>query len=162
VRLDGASRQPLRVVLDSALRAPVSARMFNREGPALILVSAALADLEARARPYAEHAVRVEAIAPAAAGGLDLTAVLARLAALEANEVWVEAGAQLAGALLAQHLVDELVLYLAPCLLGPGALPLAQLPELADLEQRVALQYHAITRVGEDLRLVLRPQRQGS
>ncbi|MGB8694782.1 MAG: dihydrofolate reductase family protein, partial [Steroidobacteraceae bacterium] len=103
----------------------------------------------------------VEAIAPAAAGGLDLPAVLARLAALEANEVWVEAGAQLAGALLAQQLVDELVLYLAPCLLGPSALPLAQLPELADLGERVALQYHEITRVGEDLRLVLRPQRQG-
>ncbi len=162
VRLDGASRQPLRVVLDSALRAPVAARMFNREGPALILVSSALADLAARCAPYAEHGVRVEAVAPAETGGLELPGVLARLAALEANEVWVEAGAQLAGALLAQQLVDELVLYLAPCLLGPGALPLAQLPELADLDQRVALQYHEVTRVGDDLRIVLRPRHQSS
>lgn len=158
VRLEGASRQPLRVVLDSALRAPPGARMFNREGPALIFVSSELPDLAARAEPYTRAGVRVEAIAPAATGGLDLGAVLARLAALEANEIWVEAGAHLAGAFLAQQLVDELVLYVAPCLLGADALPLAQLPALAGLEQRVALRFHEVTRIGEDLRLVLRPE----
>ena len=157
VRLEGASRQPLRVVLDSALRVPPGARLFNREGQALIFVSNTLADLATRAEPYVRQGVRVEAV-PAAGGGLDLAAVLARLAALEANEVWVEAGARLAGALLAQRLVDELVLYLAPCLLGADALPLALLPPLASLEQRLALRFHEVTRIGEDLRLVLRPE----
>jgi len=160
VRLEGASRQPLRVVLDSALRAPPGARMFNREGQALIFVSSALADLVARAEPYARQGVRVEAVAPAAGGGLDLPAVLARLAVLEANEVWVEAGARLAGALLTQRLVDELVLYVAPCLLGAEALPLAQLPRLASLDQRLALRFHEVTRIGADLRLVLRAEPQ--
>jgi diaminohydroxyphosphoribosylaminopyrimidine deaminase/5-amino-6-(5-phosphoribosylamino)uracil reductase len=158
VRLEGASRQPLRVVLDSTLRAPPGARMFNREGSALILVSKELSDVEARAEPYRKQGVEIETVAPAAGGGLHLPAVLARLAALEANEVWVEAGARLAGAFLAQRLVDELVLYVAPCLLGSGAMPLAQLPQLTDLDQRLALRYHEVTRVGADLRLVLRPE----
>jgi diaminohydroxyphosphoribosylaminopyrimidine deaminase/5-amino-6-(5-phosphoribosylamino)uracil reductase len=160
VRLEGASRQPLRVVLDSALRAPPGARMFNREGEALIFVSSALSDLTARAAARTRQGVRVEAVAPAAGGGLDLAAVLARLAALEANEIWVEAGARLAGALLAQRLVDELVLYVAPCLLGADALPLALLPQLTSLEQRLALRFHEVTRIGADLRLVLRPEPQ--
>ena len=138
-------------------RAPGGTRLFNREGQALIFVSNTLADLATRAEPYVRQGVRVEAV-PAAGGGLDLAAVLARLAALEANEVWVEAGARLAGALLAQRLVDELVLYLAPCLLGADALPLALLPPLASLEQRLALRFHEVTRIGEDLRLVLRPE----
>ena len=157
VRLDGATRQPLRVVLDSSLRAPPGARMFNREGAALVMVSNELADVETRAEPYRKLGVSVESVAPAAGGGLHLPAVLARLAALEANEVWVEAGAHLAGAFLAQRLVDELVLYVAPSLLGSGAMPLAELPQLTDLDQRLALRYHDVARVGDDLRLVLRP-----
>ena len=160
VRIEGASRQPLRVVLDSTLRAPPGARMFNREGPALILVSSALPELAARAEPYVRAGIQVEAVAPAASGGLDLGAVLERLAALETNELWVEAGPRLAGAFLAQQLVDELVLYVAPCLLGADALPLAYLPPLADLRQRVALRYHEVSRIGDDLRLVLRPEQQ--
>ena len=160
VRIEGASRQPLRVVLDSALRAPPGARLFNREGPALILVSSSLPDLSVRAEPYLRAGIRVEAVTSATGGGLDLDAVLARLAALEANELWVEAGARLAGAFLAQQLVDELVLYVAPCLLGSGAMPLAELPQLADLDQRLAMRYHEVTRIGEDLRLVLRPEAQ--
>ena len=131
--------------------------MFNREGEALIFASSALVDLQTRAAAHARQGVRVEALAPAAGGGLDLPAVLARLAALETNEVWVEAGARLAGALLTQRLVDELVLYVAPCLLGADALPLALLPHLTNLDQRLALRFHEVTRLGEDLRLVLRP-----
>ncbi len=157
VRIEGASRQPMRVVLDSSLRAPLGARMFNREGAALIMVADSLPDLETRAEPYRRAGIKVEAVAPAAGGGLDLAAVLRRLAALEANELWVEAGARLAGAFLAQRLFDELVLYLAPCLLGSDAMPLAQLPQLADLDQRLALRYHEVSRIGDDLRLVLRP-----
>jgi len=159
VRLQGASRQPLRVVLDSALRSPPGARVFEREGPAVIFTSTA-SDADSpggatRRGALEQRGVRIEAVSPAPAG-LDLPAVLTRLAELEANEVWVEAGARLAGSLLGQDLVDELVLYVAPCLLGPQALPLALLPELQTLPASVRFQYHEVTRIGEDLRIVAR------
>ena len=163
VRLDGATRQPLRVVLDSALRAPPSARMFEREGPALIFASepavehTGAADWRARRAQFEARGVRVECVAAASGGGLELRAVLNRLAQLEVNELWVEAGARLAGSLLAQELVDELVLYVAPCLLGPQALPLALIPDLSSLDSRLRFSYHDISRTGEDLRIVLRP-----
>ena len=80
-----------------------------------------------------------------------------RLAELEANEAWVEAGPRLAGALLVARLVDELVIYLAPCLLGPDAQPLAQLPPLRDLGARLQLRYLSAACIGPDLRIIARP-----
>ena len=154
VRIDGASRQPLRVVLDSQLRAPASARMFDREGAAAVFTCSCDSD---RTAPLQARGVSIERVAAAVGGeGVDLAAVLARLAVLEANEVWVEAGPRLAGALLAARLVDELVIYLAPCLLGPQAQPLAQLPLLQRLEARLSLSYQSVDRIGEDLRIVAR------
>jgi diaminohydroxyphosphoribosylaminopyrimidine deaminase / 5-amino-6-(5-phosphoribosylamino)uracil reductase len=92
-------------------------------------------------------------------GGLDLDAVLARLAALQMNEVWVEAGAMLAGSFIRQNLVDELVLYVAPSLLGSAARPLLTLPEVATLEDRMQLEYTDVRQIGPDLRLTARPLR---
>lgn len=156
VRRADASRQPLRVVLDRQLRAPGTARMFDREGPAAIFT--ACTD-PLRRQQFAQRGVRIETV-PSAGGpcGVDLPAVLTRLAALEANEIWVEAGPCLAGALLSARLVDELVVYMAPCLLGPQARPLAQLPELLQLDQRLRLEYASVERVGADLRIVLCPR----
>ena len=152
VRLDGASRQPLRVVLDSQLRVSPTARMLTGEGPAAVFTASG----DAGRRAALERlGVRVELL-PAAAGGIDLPAALARLAALQANEVWVEAGPRLAGALLTARLVDELVVYMAPCLLGPQAQPLAQLPLLERLDERLSLSFHSVERIGEDLRIIAR------
>jgi diaminohydroxyphosphoribosylaminopyrimidine deaminase/5-amino-6-(5-phosphoribosylamino)uracil reductase len=81
----------------------------------------------------------------------------ARLTALEANEVWVESGPRLAGALLDSRLVDELVIYLAPCLLGPDAQPLAELPPLRELGSRLQLRYLSAEFIGPDLRIIARP-----
>jgi diaminohydroxyphosphoribosylaminopyrimidine deaminase/5-amino-6-(5-phosphoribosylamino)uracil reductase len=154
VRLEGATRQPLRVVLDSALRVPPQARMFEREGPALVFTASEDA---ARRALLERRGVRVERIARAAGGGLELEAVLRRLAQLEANEIWVEAGARLAGALLQARLVDELIVYLAPSLLGPGARALVDLPPISQLEQRLRLRFIACEPVGADLRLTAAP-----
>ena len=156
VRLEGASRQPLRVVLDSQLRVPTSARMFGREGAAAVFTAANDAP---RRAALEKLGVSIEQVPAASGGGVDLAAVLRRLVALEANEVWVEAGPRLAGALLAARLVDELVIYLAPCLLGPQAQPLAQLPELRRLDERSKWRYESVERVGDDLRLIARPER---
>ncbi|MGC8854714.1 MAG: RibD family protein, partial [Halothiobacillaceae bacterium] len=89
--------------------------------------------------------------------GLDLDSILHDLARREINEVWVEAGARLGGALLTAGLVDELILYLAPTLLGHCAQPLAFLPELARLDQARRWHWQDVRRVGGDLRLILHP-----
>ena len=157
VRLEGASRQPLRVVLDSRLRVPPSARMFGLEGKSLVFT---LSDELQKFEALQKVGVSVERL-PVASGagsaGVDLTALCARLAALEANEVWVESGPRLAGALLESRLVDELVIYMAPCLLGPDAQPLAELPPLRNLGARMQLRYQSVEFIGADLRIIARP-----
>ena len=154
VRIDGATRQPLRVLLDSELRVPPTARIFDREGPALVFTASTDA---ARRGELERRGVVVESVARSAGGGLALETVLRRLAEREANEVWVEAGARLAGALLDAGLVDELIVYLAPSLLGPTARPLVELPEITQLEQRLRLQFTECKPLGPDLRLTAVP-----
>jgi diaminohydroxyphosphoribosylaminopyrimidine deaminase/5-amino-6-(5-phosphoribosylamino)uracil reductase len=157
VRIDDATRQPMRVVLDSSLRAPPQSRMFDREGPALVFTAS---DDAVRRAELERRGVRVENVPRAHQGGLQLETVLRRLAQLHANEVWVEAGARLAGALLHAALVDELIVYLAPSLLGPQARALAELPEISGLEQRLRLKFTDVTRIGTDLRLTAVPIRE--
>ncbi len=149
-------RQPLRVVLDSHGRMPEGARLLQRAGPVLLL--------GASAPPWFGHVaggragLSHEAITLGADGHVELAAALQRLGALGINEVWVEAGATLGGALLAAGLVDELVLYLAPTLLGPAARPLAQWPQLDVLGDRPRWQVHDLRTVGPDVRIMLRPE----
>jgi diaminohydroxyphosphoribosylaminopyrimidine deaminase/5-amino-6-(5-phosphoribosylamino)uracil reductase len=97
---------------------------------------------------------------PTAGDGLDLAAVLRRLGALECNDVLVEAGPTLAGSLMAAGFVDEIVLYLAPHLMGDTARGLFSLPGLEKMADRVQLQITDLRRVGDDLRLraVLAPR----
>jgi diaminohydroxyphosphoribosylaminopyrimidine deaminase/5-amino-6-(5-phosphoribosylamino)uracil reductase len=87
----------------------------------------------------------------------DLSAVLALLAARDVNEVHVEAGPTLCGALFAAGLVDELLLYVAPILLGDSARPLLKLPSLADMAARWRLQLCDQRMLGQDQRLRFRP-----
>jgi diaminohydroxyphosphoribosylaminopyrimidine deaminase/5-amino-6-(5-phosphoribosylamino)uracil reductase len=154
VRLSETARQPLRVLLDSELAVPPQARLFAPPGEALVLTASNDA---ARRAALERRGVRVESAVRSPDGGLALEPVLRRLAALEANEVWVEAGARVAGALLAGALVDELIVYLAPLLLGPAAMPLAQLPALERLSDARRLRFVECVTIGEDLRLTARP-----
>jgi diaminohydroxyphosphoribosylaminopyrimidine deaminase/5-amino-6-(5-phosphoribosylamino)uracil reductase len=159
-RGENITRQPLRVVLDSDLRVPPTARILRREGRVLVFSAPERAsDASGQRAALAARGVRVEAVPHGSGGGLDLRLVLQRLTELEANEIWVEAGATLAGAFLAAGLVDELVVYMAPSLLGPTALPLAQLPPLAHLDQRLRLEFVDCSHIGPDLRLIARPAR---
>ena len=148
-------RQPLRVVLDSQLRTPPTAQMFGTGGEVLILAGLDALD-ETRAAALSARGARVESL-PASPAGVELPAVLDRLGELEVNELLVEAGATLAGQLLQQQLVDELIVYVAPKLLGPAARALVDLPELSALEAAPAFAFVDVTPVGEDLRLRLRP-----
>ncbi|HHH35503.1 MAG TPA: bifunctional diaminohydroxyphosphoribosylaminopyrimidine deaminase/5-amino-6-(5-phosphoribosylamino)uracil reductase RibD [Gammaproteobacteria bacterium] len=162
VRLETASgedwRQPLRVVLDTKLRTPVEARLLTESGETLILTAhedmARIEALETRGATVA--------CLPARGGRVDLEAALRHLAGREVNEVLVEAGPVLAGAMLAAGLVDELVLYVAPRLLGSEGRGLFQLPGLERLADAVALEIAEVRAVGRDWRITALPAvRQG-
>ena len=141
-------RQPLRVVLDSALRMPPTARMLQG---GRVLVCTASQDAGKRAALERQGAEVL--LLPVTAGQVDLPAVLRELARRGINEVLVEAGKTLNGALLRAGLLDELVLYLAPQLLGDAARGIADLGELLRLEQKVELAWRDVRRVGGDLRI---------
>ncbi len=151
-RLDGVQRQPVRVVLDSRLRTPPSARTLSLPGQVLLFASSL------HGAPALEAAGASVELIPPGSGGLDLGAVLDRLGQLEMNEVLVEAGPTLAGSFLAAGLVDEMIVYLAPCLLGDQGRGMFALGELTALSDRVQLRILDVTRVGEDLRLIARPR----
>ena len=84
----------------------------------------------------------------------DLRQVIERLGELEIDEVWIEAGAQLNGALLESGLIDELVIYVAPHLLGADSYGMFSIEPLASLEQRIQVTYQDISRIGEDIRII--------
>ena len=152
----GGRRQPLRVVLDAQLRTPATARLLEGEGETLIFTALSAPD-DSRATRLSERGARVESL-PASADRLELPAVLERLGELEVNELLVEAGATLAGALLNEGLVDELLVYVAPTFLGPTARPLVALPPLQRLDEACAYVLLGVQQFGDDLRLRLRPR----
>ncbi len=144
--------QPLRVILDTRLRTPTDSRLFTTGGEVLIMT-----EDPTRGATLAEMGVAVEAI-PASHGRLDLVAVIDRMGELEVNELLVEAGPTLSGEMLRQGLVDELLLYVAPKMLGPQGLPLVDLPELGDLQDALGFTVAGVQRLEDDLRLRLRPR----
>ena len=151
------ARQPLRVVLDSHLRTPPGARLLAGGGEVLILTAQdSLKDVQSGMR-LTQKGARIES-APEDDNRLSLEAVLGRLAELEVNELQVEAGPTLAGELVRQSLVDELLLYVSPRVIGNRARPLLALPEPATLDQAFGFDLIDTRTLGDDLRLWLRPR----
>ena len=165
-----SNRKPMRALLDSRLRVPVNAKFYNGETETLIFCSEAFASKQASQsiRKRAELAVlqrlqTIELLPVAEAGieveqfsgqcGLDLKTILLKLGARGANEILIEAGPRLAAAFLRERLVDELVIYLAPRLLGALARPMIEL-EIARLVDSIDLDYREISQVGSDLRIL--------
>lgn len=153
VRLVETHRQPLRVVVDSKFRTPLSARLLQ-DGPRTLIVGAEAHSASADALRATGASVKV---LPDGTGRVDLPALLHELANHGVNELHVEAGATLNGALWSADLVDELLVYIAPMLLGPGRdmATLATLPTLADHKP---LKFVECRQVGADLALRLRPR----
>lgn len=151
VRLQDASEfvPPLRVVLDPGLATVARGRVREGDAPTLYLHAF---DAKPPRGFSAQHAA-----VDVREGRFDLNAVLALLAQREVNEVQVEAGATLAGAFLAAGLVDELLLYIAPVLLGERARPLFSGLGIEAMAQRARLQVVESRSLGEDQRLLLRP-----
>ena len=152
VREVATARQPLRAVIDARLETRPDARLFAAGGSPVLLYANDTGTPDA-ARLVERGAELV--LAPGADGRVDLATVLADLHRRAINEVHVEAGARLNGALLAAGLVDELLVYLAPALLGEGR-PMAALPTLASLDERLKFDFVDAQPVGTDLRVRLR------
>lgn len=149
---EASLRQPVRVIIDSRNRVTPAHRLFSQDGPVW------LARLQADDRDWPSS---VEQLAlPSGDTGnprIDLVVLMMQLARRQINSVWVEAGASLAGALLEAGLVDELILYMAPKLLGDQARGLCVLPGLEKLAQAPAFTVADLRQIGPDIRLRLKP-----
>ncbi len=159
VRLDAAElhlaeglevRQPLRVVMDSDARMPPTARLVTLPGETLVYVGEDADSSALRAAGVAVFPL------PRGAGGLAWEPVMQDLAEREVNEVLLECGATLAGSALEAGVVDELLVYMAPHLMGSAARGLVDLPGIEHLAQRIPLKPMDIRTLGDDLRLTYR------
>lgn len=154
VRLSEANgRQPLRVILDPELVISPKARTLSLAGPVLVLT--AVTD---RAKQVALEAMGVQlTLVPRRPGGLDLQAVVMELASREINEVHLECGPTLAGAMLRTGLIDEFIIYMAPSLMGSEARGLFHLPGLTRMDERICLRIIDVRPVGVDWRITAHP-----
>jgi len=144
-------RQPLKIVVDSKFETSPSARLL-KEGKTLVV--GAVDDAK---RIAALKAAGAEvAVIPNDGGKVELFKLMKELARRELNEIHIEAGTKLNGSLLQAGVVDELLVYLAPSLIGDSGRGMFNLPELIDLSQTTALKVREVERVGEDLRILAR------
>ena len=153
-----APRQPHLVVVDSRLDLPLTAKLLDTLGSGeqarqIWVYTASDGQQDKRAALSARGLQVIDCAGPG--GKVDLAALLRDLARREINELHVEAGFKLNGSFMREGLVDEWLLYLAPQWLGPGQ-GMANLPALSELGDALRLRYHAVNRVGQDLRLLLR------
>ncbi|MBS0342243.1 MAG: RibD family protein, partial [Proteobacteria bacterium] len=149
-------RQPPLVIVDSHLQTPPDARLFDTpERPVWIYAAKPNAE---KAAPLQARGVDVRYL-PNPQGKVELPALLQDLAAREVNELHVEAGHKLNGSLLREGLVDELLLYMAPKLIGAGMDMASQIHAqgpLLTLAQAVELEFRSVESIGPDLRLIAR------
>ncbi|WP_372633511.1 bifunctional diaminohydroxyphosphoribosylaminopyrimidine deaminase/5-amino-6-(5-phosphoribosylamino)uracil reductase RibD [Alcanivorax jadensis] len=146
-------RQPLRVILDRTLQTPPDVPVVSAPGHCLLV-----AGEQHPGRQNALESAGAEVmLLPASGSGIDLQQLLIELNRRECNEVLVECGATLAGAFVREGLFDELIVYMAPALLGSSARPLLGLPQLASMSEKVSLKWQDVRMVGGDLRLTLTP-----
>ncbi len=144
------SRQPFRVVVDSRMQTPLTANVI---GPGT-LIAAAGADVP---RSVALRAKGAEVVVlPNHDGKVELPALIQELARRGCNEIHVEAGYKLNGSLLAEGLVDELLIYMAPCILGDTAKGMFHLPPLENLTGRHKMNITDIRKFGDDVRVIAR------
>jgi diaminohydroxyphosphoribosylaminopyrimidine deaminase/5-amino-6-(5-phosphoribosylamino)uracil reductase len=151
VRLVPSTLQPLRVVVDSEFATPATARLLAAPGRALVVGAHDQPDRMAALRAAGADVL----LLPGPDGQVDLPALIDRLSMEGVNELHVEAGATLNAALISAGLVDEMLVYLAPKLLGPGR-AMAALPVLPSLNQAFEMRFEAVRPVGDDLCLLVR------
>jgi len=147
-------RQPLRVVLDPQLQFSPGAKMIQLPGTTLVVCSEGFGER----REALQKAGAEVILLPVDSGRIELAPLLEHLAARQINEVLIEAGPTLAGAALSAGIVDELVIYVAPHLMGDGARGLFHLPGLERMQDRIGLEITDLRRVGQDIRITASPR----
>lgn len=155
VRLEGTERQPLRVVLDTHLSMPTNSKMLQQAGRTLVMTCSE----DEEAKEVLEQAGAEVICTPFHSNTVDMQAVLDTLGEIEINEVLLETGATLSGAMLKAGLIDELVIYMAPVLMGDNARGLFRLPGLDSMEQKINLNISDIRAVGQDWRITATVER---
>jgi len=152
-RLELENCTPLRVVLDSNLVITPNARMFSVKGQVLI---AAKKGVQASRRKEIENVAKVVEM-PSVSSGIDCKELLNHLAISEqVNDLLVEAGPTLVGSLLEENLVDELIVFMAPSLIGHESRPMAKLKGIERLADRIDGQFTDVEKVGEDIRITVK------
>ncbi|MBO7080482.1 MAG: bifunctional diaminohydroxyphosphoribosylaminopyrimidine deaminase/5-amino-6-(5-phosphoribosylamino)uracil reductase RibD [Neisseriaceae bacterium] len=144
-------RQPERIILDSHLRTPLDAQVITDETCHTVLVT--LEDTPHKDYPQHIEIMRIPANTD---GKIDLSILMTVLAQRGVNEIWTEAGSVLNSALLQEHLVDEIVVYQAPMILGNTAKDIFRLPEYTDLTQIPRWGLSSVKKMGDDIRIILR------
>jgi diaminohydroxyphosphoribosylaminopyrimidine deaminase/5-amino-6-(5-phosphoribosylamino)uracil reductase len=148
------SRQPLRVIVDSALRTPPQAKILTLPGDALVLTCSPHGQHSQR---FAETGAMLREVTTEQGGRVDLRAAMQTLAAeFSCNEVLLEAGPTLSGAMIKAGLVDEVIIYIGAMLLGSDAQPLLNLPGLRQMADRVRLDIIDVRTLDGDCRITAR------
>ena len=151
LNIESEVSQPLRVIIDGALRTSPDARIYHLPGRAVVATCSKNVDKFANTEIEMWHFSQEN-------GHVPLGQLLKRLSELEINEVQVEAGPTLSSAFIEQGLYDEILLYIAPCLLG-GGVPLTKFFNTTSMEQREILKYHDIRKIGDDMRVFIRKKK---
>ncbi len=154
VRLVGVERQPLRVVIDTKLRMPENAKMLSLPGRTLVMTCR---DDESARQRLQQAGAEVRRM-PHYGNQVSMEAVLDALVEMEINEVLLEAGATLSGAMLQRGLIDELIIYMAPVLMGNNARGLFHLPGLEKMADKIQLELTDVRAVGKDWRITAKVQ----
>lgn len=153
-----AAKQPLRVILDSNLRLSDSALLFDQPGPVLLV--ALTGDSDKGRALLAKHSQLEILVAKERNDQIDLHWLMRELVSRGCNEILVETGATLAGSFLRRGLLDEIIIYMAPKLLGSKARPIFELP-LESMSAHLPLFIDSITSVGRDWKIIARPDIDG-
>lgn len=151
----GAVRQPLRAIVDSRMRLGADARLFSTGGDVRIYTDGIKSSKNNEIESISAVKCEVIPVLGTGGSGIDLRLLMEDLALLPVNLVHVEAGATLCGALLSAGLADEIVLYLAPHLMGNQGKPQFVLPEIHNMSERIPLALKGIHQIGEDVRLTM-------
>lgn len=149
VRLDGVDNQPLRVVVDTNLSMPTNAKMLKEKGKTLLMTCSADEDVT----QALEDAGADIHMMPFCNSSVDLKSVLQQLSDMQINDVLLETGATLSGAMLQAGLIDELIIYMAPVLMGNTARGLFVLPGMETMQDKIELEIIDQRMVGQDIRL---------
>lgn len=157
VRTEEVLQQPLRVIVDSHLSTPAHARIFSEPGDVMVVTTSD--DGEAVEELVNAGAEVIQMTS--GAQGIDLSGLMSMLAERGCNEVMIEAGATLTGSALAAGIVDELVVYVAPHIMGADARGMFRIPGLDTMSGRIGLEYHDMRMIGNDLRIIAGVTRTG-